>query len=65
MCPKIDKETIKSVLASQRAKSRAFIKVMNVIFEIESFEQQYVIIKGLFQSKQMKEIWFSLRLTNH
>ena len=41
--------------AAQYAKSRALIKVMKAIFNIDPFEEQYVIIKGLFQSKQLEK----------
>ena len=33
--------------AAQQDKSRALIKVMTTIFDIDSFEQQCVIMKGL------------------
>ena len=41
--------------AERCAKSRALINVPKAIFDIDSFEQQCVIIKGLFQSKQLKK----------
>ena len=37
---------------AQCAKSRALIKVMRAIFDIDSFEKIYIIIKGLLQSEQ-------------
>ena len=39
---------------AHRAKSRVLTKVVGTIFEIESFEQQCVIIKNLLQSEQLK-----------
>ena len=41
--------------AEQFSKSRAFTKVIDLILKIESFEQRCVIIKGLFQSVQLKQ----------
>ena len=40
--------------AAQCEKPRALIKFPKAIFNIDSFEQQRVIIKGLLQSKQLK-----------
>ena len=37
---------------AQCAKSRALIKVLRAIFDIDSFEKIYIIIKGLLQSEQ-------------
>ena len=45
----------KTVRSAQCDKSRALIKVLKSIFEIDSFEELYVIIKGLLQSKQLKD----------
>ena len=39
----------KTVWAAQCAKSRSLTKVMETIFEIDSFEQQYIIINVLIQ----------------
>ena len=41
--------------AAQCDKSRALIKVLKAIFEIDLFEQKCVIIKGLLQSKQLEK----------
>ena len=38
--------------AAQCAKSRTLIKFLKEIFDIESFEQQFVIIKELLQFKK-------------
>ena len=54
--------------AAQCAKSRAFITVLKAIFDIDSIEQQCVIIKGLLHSKQlwtdMVSIWVDQSLSN-
>ena len=55
----------RTVWSSQCAESRALIKVLKSIFEIESFERKVVIIKKLLQSKQLKKIWSPLGLTNN
>ena len=41
--------------AVQCSKSRTLTKVIDLIFEIESFEQQSVIIKGLLQSDRLEQ----------
>ena len=45
----------KSAHASQCAKSGAFNKFIDSILDIEPFEQQCVVLKVLFQSKQQKQ----------
>ena len=45
-------------------ESRALINFLKEIFDIDSFEQQCVIIKGLLQSEQLKKTWLPLGLTN-
>ena len=45
----------KSAYAPQCAKSRALIKVLKAIFDIDSYEKQCVIIKGLLHSKQLEK----------
>ena len=45
----------KSARAAQYAKSSVLYKVIDLIFEIDFFKHQCVIIKGLFQSERMKE----------
>ena len=50
---------------AQCYKSSALTKVIDLIINIESFEQQRVIIKVLLQSKQLKTIRSPLELTNH
>ena len=37
------------------SKSRSLTKFIDLILEIESFEQHCVILKGLFQSDQLKQ----------
>ena len=44
----------KSDRAIQCARSRVLNKVIDTIFDIDSFEQKYVIIKGLLKSKWLK-----------
>ena len=41
--------------AAQYPKSRALTKVIDLIIEIQSFERQFVIIKGLLQSELPKQ----------
>ena len=43
-----DRETVH---VSQCTKSRLFTKLIESIIGIESFQQQFVILKGLFQSE--------------
>ena len=45
----------KSAHAAQCDKSRALTKVINLTVGIESFEEQYVILKGLSQSYKLKQ----------
>ena len=42
-----------SAHAEKCAKLRALIKFLEAIFDIYSFKQQYVIVKGLFQYEQV------------
>ena len=41
--------------AAQCYKARAWTKVICLIIDIESFEQQCVIIQGLLQSDRLKQ----------
>ena len=41
--------------AEQCSKSRALTKVIDLIIDIESFENKCVIIKGLLQSDRLKQ----------
>ena len=60
--PRLGKEHLgfqiewKSAHAAKCVKSKALIKVLRVIFEIDSFEQQCVIMEGLLQSENMVSI---------
>ena len=40
---------------AQRYKSHTLTKLIDLIIEIESFEQKCAIIKGLFQSDRLKQ----------
>ena len=44
-----------NVWAAQCDKSKALIKVIDTIFEIESFEQNKFILECLIQSERLKE----------
>ena len=46
----------KNAHTTQCSKSRALTKVTDLILEIESFEQQRVILKGLLQSDRLKKM---------
>ena len=41
--------------SAQCSKSRALTEVIDLILDIESFEQQCVIIRGLLQSDRLKQ----------
>ena len=56
---------VECAYSSKCGKSRALIKVLKWIFDIDSFDKQFIFIKGLLQSKQPKNTWFPLGLTNH
>ena len=43
----------KSAHTEQCDKSRSLFKVVRSIFDIDSFEQQYVVIKGLLKSEKL------------
>ena len=45
----------KSVHAAQCAKSHVFTKFIDNILDIDSFEHQFFIPKGLFKSDQPKQ----------
>ena len=45
----------KTAQDTQYLKSRALTRVIDLILDIESFEQQYVILKGLFQLDLLKQ----------
>ena len=50
---------------AQREKPRALTKMIDSILEIHSFDQQFVIINGLLQPEQMKNIWSPLEFANN
>ena len=50
----------KTFRVAQCDQSRAFIKVTETIFEIESLEQKCVIIKGLLQPEQQKQHMYTI-----
>ena len=52
MCSQTDD---KSDRATQCVKPRDLNKVIDLIFEIDPFEHQYLIIKGLLQSERLKQ----------
>ena len=52
----------KSSHAAQYDKSRASTKVLKSISDIESFGQQYFIIKGLLQSEQLEKHMVDIRV---
>ena len=45
----------KTAQAAQCSKSRALTKVIDLILDIESFEQQCVMLKDLLQSDRLKQ----------
>ena len=45
----------KTAHAAQCSKSRALTKLIDLIPDIESFEQKCVILKDMFQSEQLKQ----------
>ena len=45
----------KSAHESQCSKSKAFTKFIDIIIEVESFEQQFVILKWLLRSDRLKQ----------
>ena len=51
--------------SAHAVKSIVLIEVLKAIFDIDSFEQQCVIIKGCCSPKNWKNTWLPLRFTNH